>query len=495
MAYERLNLGTGDLLDAQVFKKIDDGIETLDQTTSEHLTYITPEMFGAVGNGTADDSDAIQAMINHGGLMLCLKTYRITKDIYLRDPSIEGDTGAFKRGRIMGCQSIINQHGSNTQIDWLHNNQATFIMDGGSFLVKYTCQVSFSDCVFLGAKTTSMTETCFKATEGVFRRIEIRNCTFANFDTAIRTVDVTWSGECIFDHLYFTLCNTCIFMENGGYDCLFEGMIAQGNCGYFLKLTGANNALITANHDYSSKGSIIYGSANITGNYFDGINKLHIKSATSGNATLAPTITSNTFLLGNESTGNKAMFIVDERLTGATITGNTMVGGAKTNIVMFDVDNCSYFYHNIIKNNTGKISALFSKGVNVTMTANGNHLDKTYMYFDVGSGTKNWEEIFTFGNSAMVFMDCTTPSSLYFRGTGMEGAYASHVFEADITYTDGTVEHRVSRLGYDLSKFVDDWSLVERMQIKAWVRWGNPSANNNTFMKMKATYELDEPAD
>ena len=486
MAYERLNLDTGDLLDTEVFKHIDDSFANIS-------TFVTPEMFGAVGDGTTDDSDAIQAMINHGGLMLCLKTYCIKKDIYLRDPSVEGDTGAFKRGRIVGRQSIINQHGSSTQIDWLHNNQATFIMEGGKFLFKYTCQVSFSDCVFLGAKTTNMSEICFECLEGPFRRLEIRNCTFANFDMAIHTVDKTWSGECIFDHLYFTLCNTCIFMENGGYDCLFEGMIAQGNCGYFLKLTGANNALITANHDYSSKGSWIHGSANIVGNYFDGINKLHIKSGVSGSATLAPTITGNTFLLGNESTGNKAMFIVDERLTGATITGNTMVGGANMNIVMFNVDNCSYFYKNVIKNNTGKINALFSKGVTASMTANGNHLDKTYIYFDIGSkGTKTWEELFVFDNGAMLFMTCTTPSSLYLRGTGMEGSYAAHVYEADITYADGTTQHKISREGYDLTKFVNDWSTVTKLQIKAWIRWGNPSANNNTFMKMKATYDLDE---
>ena len=475
--YQRMGLQDGDIFNASHVTHLEDGI-------IQGATFVTPEMFGAVGDSLADDSDAIQAAINYGGLIVCAKTYRITKVIHLRNPEVSGDTGAFRRSHIIGKQGLINQLDSGAILDYLQPNQATFIFDGGYFRVQYTCQTTFTNCVFMGKKDTLKTQTAFYAPEVPFRRLEIYNSTFVNFDYAIRTVDtgVGWSGEHVFSHLYFSMCNYCIYMDGGGYDSIFEDMIAQVNCGYFLYLTGANNALITTNHDYTSKGSHIYGSANITGNYFDGINKLHIKGGVgNNNGSMGPTITGNTFLIAQTTTGTKCLFIVETRLVGATITGNVVVGGDSASIVMFNVENCTHFYWNTVKNNSGKIGFMFSPSASPTMTANGNNLSN-YAYVYCGStNNKVYEDFYPSDWGGIIVGKYNTPTYFTIRGTGMDGIYCPHHFvEIIVTLTDDTVEERRAYAGYDLSnwcKGTHAWSEIASVEYKVYIRYGQSSPN------------------
>lgn len=47
-------------------------------------TYVTPQQFGAVGNGETDDTEAIQAAVNHGGVVVFPQgTYKITATIVI----------------------------------------------------------------------------------------------------------------------------------------------------------------------------------------------------------------------------------------------------------------------------------------------------------------------------------------------------------------------------------------------------------------------------
>lgn len=54
--------------------------------------YVTPEMYGAVGDGIADDTNAVRSALNKGGLVLLNGTYRCTSTlgIFKSDTYIDG---------------------------------------------------------------------------------------------------------------------------------------------------------------------------------------------------------------------------------------------------------------------------------------------------------------------------------------------------------------------------------------------------------------------
>lgn len=392
---------------------------------------VTPEMFGAVGDGVADDTEAVQTAINHGGIIVCGGTYRITGDVYLRNPQDTGDNSAFPRSKIVGKNGGIAILSSSAIIDWLQPNQATFIHDGGRFVFKYTANVEFHDCVFIGAKTNTKTDIAFYAPESPYRRLHIENCTFANFDCAIygyqsAGADV-WSGECILDTLYFALCNYCICLENGGYDSFFTNCIAQGSCGYFLRLTNASGALIRGNHDYSQNGCVIYGAASIIGNYFDGLCKLHVKGYVGSEINspkYSPTITANSFLVNAHDDGWRWVIAVDEHLFGAVVCDNIIIGGDGVSTVFFNLKNAEYFYQNIVRNNTGKITGYVSNTTTASMTLYGNDIDMFRLYVDAGTGTKVYDKFYWASKSATCYCKYETPTRFYLRGTTIDGLYS-----------------------------------------------------------------------
>lgn len=52
--------------------------------------YVTPEMFGAVGDGTTDDSNAIQAALNNAGAIIFSpgKTYKVTNTLRVKNGTL-----------------------------------------------------------------------------------------------------------------------------------------------------------------------------------------------------------------------------------------------------------------------------------------------------------------------------------------------------------------------------------------------------------------------
>lgn len=65
----------------EVTTTVQDNSLTAKKIKIGELGYITPEMFGAVGDGIVDDSDAIQTAIDTGIPLLMTKTYRTTKTL------------------------------------------------------------------------------------------------------------------------------------------------------------------------------------------------------------------------------------------------------------------------------------------------------------------------------------------------------------------------------------------------------------------------------
>ena len=411
---------------------------------------VTPEQFGAVGDGVADDTQAIQDAIDHGGLIVCSKVYRITGDIYLRNPEVSGDISTYPRSRIVGRSGITALMASNTPISYLQPNQATFYHDGGRFCYKYTASVEFSYCVFMGNKEHTKTDIAFYAPESPYRRLHIDHCTFSNFDCAIYGYQAAdenvWSGENIFDTLYFTHCNYCICLENGGYDSIFTNMIAQGSCGYFLRLTEASVAMIRGNHDYSQNGCVIYSAANITGNYFDGIDKLHIQGGTGSgvrSAKFGPVITGNMFLVASSVTGRKWIIAVDDYLFGAVICDNRVVGGDNAIIDFFNLANANYFNQNIVRNNTGNVAYFTTAEETATISIYGNDFDRYKLYADVGNGTVNYEKYYWGTKCSTFYGSYESPDKFIFRGTEVDGIYSDVFSKINVTLTNNTEDSAI----------------------------------------------------
>lgn len=82
--------------------------------------FVTPEMFGAVGDGVADDTQAVRSAVNHGGLVLLNNTYRCTSSISITQSNviidghgtIIGDfaTDGSVIGRYLNDTAVVNDH-------------------------------------------------------------------------------------------------------------------------------------------------------------------------------------------------------------------------------------------------------------------------------------------------------------------------------------------------------------------------------------------------
>lgn len=78
-------------------KKVSDENETeIKQTSSQEKTFVTPEMFGAAGDGVTDDSNAIQKAIDSGyPVLLSQKTYLIGSTLTVSGKKTIIDAGSF----------------------------------------------------------------------------------------------------------------------------------------------------------------------------------------------------------------------------------------------------------------------------------------------------------------------------------------------------------------------------------------------------------------
>lgn len=86
------NLTTTDKTVVGAINELADAIE--DMATS---VIVTPEMYGAVGDGVVDDTTAVQSALTNGNFIICSKTYKITNTLF-----IEGDKTICGGGTLLG---------------------------------------------------------------------------------------------------------------------------------------------------------------------------------------------------------------------------------------------------------------------------------------------------------------------------------------------------------------------------------------------------------
>ena len=67
--------------DTSLQEKLDQYKNNTDTSINNLSTYGTPEMYGAIGDGVADDTDAINQCLNNHKIVKCYKKYRVTNTI------------------------------------------------------------------------------------------------------------------------------------------------------------------------------------------------------------------------------------------------------------------------------------------------------------------------------------------------------------------------------------------------------------------------------
>ena len=404
--------------------------ETLDNGLYAKLIItaeMTLEQFGAYGDNVHDDAPAIQKAIDNAGNIICNNIYRIKSDIIM---NLTGDItpeAGLKNHSIKGRgknTSLVNSTDLNTSIS---ENEATFVFEGGSFTLRGTSKVDFKECTFVGDTSALKQETAFKLTDPA-RKLNISDCTFANLKYGIYCDDNDrWSGESCYTRLYFQCCEYGFYYADAGTDCIITECIAQGNCDYMAYLGGATGLIFSNNHDYSKYGCYLLGSCVITGNYFDGLAKLHIStytdasgSGTSKQAGRGCTITGNIFLTELHNTAvttDTAMIIVESTQFASTVIANNTISGGLDNakLCLVDISAASYCMNNVIENNTGSgLDAIF-KG---NLRSKNNYYHNKYEGFfpkvtiDNGVGGTSRISVLPIGDGAIVTIRLNNPAAV-----------------------------------------------------------------------------------
>ncbi len=213
------------------------------------MGYVTPEMFGAKGDGVTDDSGAFVSAIEQA-MTLGKKVY-LANNYYLGSKvTIESNSSLIIEG-----QNVFN-HGYSA------DTEKSVIIAPNGFEI-YSC-VSIRNVKFKNYGVQ---------VKGV--RSEIKDCIFYYCPDGISlTYDgTTWHGEVIIDNNFFDHCtrgvNFIMNSSNRTYsDCMVRNNIfVYGNIG----INGTAHAtIISNNHIYSNRSIDLYGDNNlITHNYFD----------------------------------------------------------------------------------------------------------------------------------------------------------------------------------------------------------------------------------
>lgn len=96
--------------------------QKLDKILLSKLSFVTPQMFGAVGDGNADDTAALQSALDTGkSLFIPEGRYKITKTLYATDMYIDGDTNAVIVGDC-GDNAVLELNTETANLGYISRN-------------------------------------------------------------------------------------------------------------------------------------------------------------------------------------------------------------------------------------------------------------------------------------------------------------------------------------------------------------------------------------
>lgn len=268
-------------------------------------SFVTPEMYGATGDGTTDDSTALQNAINQKGLIIfgTGKTYKVTSTLRIKD-----HTTLDLNGATINCTNkhlLFNFLGDSTFTGYSGNGDITIrngIIIGGSVSFAHAENILFENVHFKDSLNDHFLEVC------ACKNYAIRNGSF---------VGMKYLTTSVMEYINIDPCSRSPFpWLDDASSAFYDGTVNDG-----ISIEGCKFSLGTGDYAY-------------------GFNAIGVH-ASDGNAH------KNISIIGNEINGYTGCGIRLNNMQGVLVDGNT-ISTVGDGILIGDVKACSNL---IIKNN------------------------------------------------------------------------------------------------------------------------------------------------
>lgn len=354
----------------------------IDKMVIGALGYVTPEMFGAEGNGITDDSDAIDECFNSNKFVHLKNNaiYLVKRhiDINASNIVVYGNNATIKIDYTCETNNPTFTFYNKATIKDVEFKCTTLSRNGGVSFVDVTTNDTVIDgCVFFG-----------------FGLYGVLNCSTV-INTLFEKCCLLTNGNNDGNGYYFSgrndvLIDKCTFICYGGGDEYDHAIYCGGS--YYSNIRITNNTVILKTESTSFGALLnICGSANeiqdnciISGNYID-FSKSKVNYQAALALSLKNSIVSNNIIVAAKNVGSASLYIVDaenviitnniiknnlislSKGNGITITNNTI--GASIRLYG---DNVETLQNITIKNNdiTGSITAPDKYFKNATISSN-----------------------------------------------------------------------------------------------------------------------------
>lgn len=241
-----------EIINKEIFQELNNKIDKI----KNDVPMVTPQDFGAIGDGIADDSQALLNAMNEcankGYLLTLNKKYRIASNIEyqgIKPLTIIGTIGNYP-SLLPDTISIENEH-------------CNIFFDNANLILNKMGSVTFITVGFSSSSKESGYGIKLKSFHNKFLM-----CTFSQMEKAIHTDEgaTNWIGENQILYSNFYKCKYCLYSEHGS-DSEFIGNLIHGTCDVGLYGTFAGYT-INSNHFYNRQPNIInYFNTKITNNY------------------------------------------------------------------------------------------------------------------------------------------------------------------------------------------------------------------------------------
>lgn len=314
------------------------------------------ECFGAYGDGTHDDSDALEKACSLGITVLFgLKDYKINRQITLN-----------KSCKLLG--SCIERETERKYIDFTSNN------DNECFILNVK-GIIFENLNFKGVNTKHIGFTIENKSRYTFK-----NCGFYYFNKAIYT-NRAWSTsfyDCVFEYN-----NTCVEFNNVNTSFLFSGTIFYSS---------TNGIVSNQELDYS----------NIIGGGFDHVDTcINLTYSNYANNITLTNVGIEDYIIGIRCIGNSNATVISSTFVNTERSTDTYIGAGKITVINGRSDTAltpnknDVIYITPILGNNAKVSTqLTSNGIKTIYNTIGNtkFYDFTYTISNGNYFYINYEE-------------------------------------------------------------------------------------------------------